>query len=287
VLVYSGETLSAVGLSAADTGSYSAEGLAEGTYSLTAVAFGYLPQRQADFVVAASGTPAFDPVLTAGLSTGSVTGFVGLADNPLDRSGSTVRCNGTALASPTSANGSYSLSGVPAGLLSFSASHPGYNQSNHIDVFVEDEGITLNFALSQGSGQTTPTYRINGIITLDAAADGTTPSLSNSLVNIWTTDESQHFSGITDVDGNYSIENLPEGNYKAGASREGYVTQFLGPFDLTANQPWSVQLAVNSSWDYGPGGSADLPGCSVSSSNDSLWLLLIGLLILLFSPPRT
>jgi hypothetical protein len=290
VLVYSGDTLSAVGLTAPDTYGYSAEGLAEGTYSLTAVALGYLPQKQTDFVVAASGTPTFNPTLIAGAAAGyTVSGTVGLINNPLDRSGSRVIVNGDGSQpyDDTSASGGYTLIHVPAGLISFSATHAGYNRANHIDVLIENDNTTLDFVLNQGSGQTTPTYRLNGRITLEAAADGTTPSLLYSLVNFWTTDGSQHFSTVTDVDGYYVIENLPEGNYQAGAAHEGYQTSPPETFDLNANRTWSVQLEVNPSWDYGPGDRADLPGCSVGSSNDSLWMLIIGLLILLFSPPRT
>ncbi len=284
VFVYSGQTLSAIGISADGTGSYSAEGLAEGTYSLTAVAFGYLPQRQDNFVVAATATPSFNPDLTAGAPEGYIIkGSVGLVDNPLDRSGSTVILNGTSLTSTTSADGSYTLSGVPAGLLSFSAAHTGYNQANQIDVLIEDSNTTLNFVLTQGSRQTTPTYRINGRITLEAAADGTTPPLSNSLFSLWTADESQHFSTITDVDGSYAIENVPAGNYLAGAAREGYVTHPIGPFDLIADLTLEdIQLALDPSWDYGPGDHANLPGCSVSSSNDSWWVFMVGLYALCY-----
>ena len=287
VLAYQGQTLLGIGLSTpstTNTGSYSVEGLADGTYSITAVATGYLPTIQTGVAFNAANITSFTLDLSLGVPGGyTVTGFVGLADNPLDRSGSTVNCNGTGLASTTAADGSFSLSGVPPGLLSFSASHQGYNQSNRdgsIDILVEDNSTTINFVLNQGSGQTNPTYRINGRITLGAAADGTTPSLLYSLVNFWTTDGNQHFSTVTDIDGYYVIDNLPAGNYHANAAHEGYRTpQKADTFDLNADRTWSVQLELNTKWDYGPGDHADLPGCSVSSSNDPIWVLILGILI--------
>jgi hypothetical protein len=291
VLAYQGQTLLGIGLSTpstTNTGSYSVEGLADGAYSITAVATGYLPTIQSGVAVAAANITSFTLDLFLGVpGSYTVTGFVGLADNPLDRSDSKVVCNGTGLASTTFADGSFSIPGVPPGLLSFSASHQGYNQANSIDILIVDDNTTLNFILSQGNGQTTPTYRINGRITLGTAADGTTPSLSNSRITLWTTDGSQHFSTVTDVDGYYATGNLPAGNYQSGAAREGYLAQVSDPFDLTANRTWSLELALDPSWDYGPGDQADLPGCSVSSSNNPLWALIFGLLILLFSPPRT
>ena len=120
VLLYAraGGTVRGRGLSGPD-GSYDVVGLGPGNYELQGLAWGHLPAT-ADFNIPEELGPYHleqNINLVAGGSY-SVTGVVGLSDNPLDRSGSSVRCNGQSpvISTSTSTGGSYRLEGVPAGV---------------------------------------------------------------------------------------------------------------------------------------------------------------------------
>jgi hypothetical protein len=283
---YHGQGFSGAAISAYTTGNYVVEGLAAGTYSIIAInvnyLLDYLPDDTQTGITITTSNVTINLNLPKASIRNTVKGYVLMSDNPLDRGVATVSCNGVTLPiNPTTTlpDGSYSLSDVPAGLLSFSAFSDGYNQNNQIDVLIKGDA-TLDFLLRKGNLPSTQAYDIDGTITLDSSGGDISASLAGSRVNVWTTDGSQHFSTVTDADGHYLIENLPTGSYQAGAAREGYLTKVEGAFNLTTNRTIDFQLSVDPTWDYGPGIHANLPSCSVNSSNNSLWVLILGFFIL-------
>jgi hypothetical protein len=194
----------------------------------------------------------------------TVSGVVGLSDNPLDRSGSSVRCNGQspAISATTATGGSYRLEGVPAGPLSFTASRSGYNSVDRIDELVTGNR-TINFALSkEENGQTDPRHTVSGTVTLQIPDGGGSFSPVGSRVSVWEVDGDFHKTDSTDSDGAYRIGNLPPGRYQAGADREGFTPQTTDPFDLSANRNENFTLQFDPNYDWGPGTEGDDPGCS-------------------------
>jgi hypothetical protein len=266
VLVYAreGNTVRGRGLSGPD-GSYDVVGLGPGTYQLQGLAYGHLPD-QALFNIPEEGGP-HHVELNINLSAGetyAVTGVVGLSDNPLDRSGSTVRCNGQtpAISATTTTGGSYRLEGVPAGPLSFTASKSGYRSSTRIDELVTGNR-TLNFALVKDeNGQTDPRYVVSGTVTLQIPDGGSPVSPVGSRVSVWEVEGGFHSTDSTDSDGNYRIGDLPPGRYQAGADRESFSPQTTDPFDLSANRTENFTLQLDPNYDWGPGTQGDDPGCS-------------------------
>jgi hypothetical protein len=257
-------------------------GLGPGSFELQGLAWGHLPAT-AVFNIPDDGVP-HQLEVNLNLAAGggyTVSGVVGLSDNPLDRSGSTVRCNGQspAISTTTATGGSYRLEGVPAGPLSFTANRTGYQASTRIDELVTGNR-TINFALEKDeNGQTDPRYTVSGTVTLQVPDGGGSFSPLGSRVSVWDPDGDFHRTDSTDAEGNYRIGNLPPGRYQAGADREGFVPQTTDPFDLSANRGENFTLQLDPDYDWGPGTDGDDPGCSCGGGHSGSVLTLLPLLL--------
>ena len=269
------------GLSGPD-GSYDVVGLGPGSYELQGLAWGHLPAT-AVFNIPDDDVPHQLEVnlnLNAGGSY-TVSGVVGLSDNPLDRSGSTVRCNGQspAISGATSTGGAYRLEGVPAGPLSFTASKSGYRSATRIDELITGNK-TVNFALEKDeNGQTDPRYAVSGTVSLQVPDGGGSFSPLGSRVSVWDPDGDFHRTDSTDADGNYRIGSLPPGRYQVGAAREGFLPQTTDAFDLSADRSENFTLELDPDYDWGPGTDGDDPGCSCGAGSAGGVLIFLPLLI--------
>jgi len=269
------------GLSGPD-GSYEVVGLGPGSYEMQGLAWGRLP-KTALFSIPDDDVP-HQLQLNLDLDPGgsyTVSGVVGLSDNPLDRSGSSVRCNGQSpdISATTATGGSYRLEGVPAGPLSFSASKSGYRSATRIDELITGNK-TVNFALEKDeNGQTDPRYAVSGTVGLQVPDGGGSFSPRGSRVSVWDPDGDFHQTDSTDSDGNFRIGNLPPGRYQAGAAREGFLPQTIDAFDLSANRTENFTLQLDPDYDWGPGTEGDDPGCSCGARNNGGLLILLPLLL--------
>jgi hypothetical protein len=270
-------------------GSFSIEAVSPGSYEVWAIAFEHLPQSVPDVVIdpppdGGSMTPReVNLDLTAG-GRYTVTGVVGLSDNPLERDGSTVRCNGQipGVSATTTSGGSYQLTGLPAGLLSFTAARSGYNSVTHIDVLVSSDR-SLDFILTEEGGQVDPTYSLSGVVTLDVEVDpdgGIPPNPAGSRVSVWSAGSDFHRTTSTDQNGRYSFGGLEPGAYQAGADREGFLPEVADSFQLSADRSLDFTLRADPDYDWGPGGDDDPPSCGCAGGSASAGLLF-GLLALL------
>ena len=276
-----------IALSAPD-GTFSLVGLAPGEYELVGVAYGHLPASAAVTLPVPAedgGVTLVEQNLDLALGgTYTLSGVVALSDNPLDRSNSSVRCNGQTpnLNTMTNAGGSYILEGVPAGPLSFTAYRSGYRSATQIDINMTGDR-NLNFVLvKDGNGTTDPTFRLEGTITLLVPdVDGSTPPLlSGSHVSIWTADETYRRQTTTDADGGFAFTSIPEGSYQAGASREGFITQSADPFNMSADRTMNFTLELDPTYDWGPGENAPDAGCGCGATQTG-GILLAALMLLL------
>lgn len=266
-------------------GAYTIAGLAENTYDIRGLTLAHLLDEQLGVQATLLAPPVVDLNLVAAGRTYVVTGVVGLADNPLDKSGSTVRVYGqqTTISTQTETGGSYRLEGVPAGLLSFAAAHSGYRWHPRIDVLVQGDR-NLNFVLGEIEGNGgDPTYRVGGTVTLDDPDGGDAISLINTRVSLFAVDGSWTRTATTGSDGAYTIQGAPAGTYQLAGAREGWLTASLDAFTIDANRSEDLHLTLDPEYDWGPGETDGEPGCSCAASSaqqSPLSLLLLGLILI-------
>jgi hypothetical protein len=257
VLARSGDSLVGAAISASD-GSYAILGLSAGEYSILGTALGYWPATE--WPVSA-GQTGIDLYLVASEDLFTISGVVGLSDNPTHRDDSTVTINGHSQTTTTDFGGEYRLEQVPAGLLSLTATRPGYTSRTIIDVEVFRD-TTLNFVISRNENiPGIVRYRLAGSVTLENAE-----AAQGARVSIWSESGSFQKSAITDSEGNYQIEAIPAGNYQAGAALEGYFDDISDPFEMSSNQTMNFSLSSNPDYDWGPGEDQELQSCSCSKS---------------------
>lgn len=117
----------------------------------------------------------------------------------------------TSYSTLTSTNGAYTISDVPIGQYTIRASYPNYISGETHDVSIEANATTgaQNFVLEPVKGI------ITGQITLEQETDYT-----GIMVNINNTG----CVSVTDKDGNFTIKDVPIGQFTFIASMPGYVS---------------------------------------------------------------
>lgn len=132
VMLYDADGITDLGLYAvsADDGSYALYGLAPGVYHLIAGHNHHRPVVIGGFGVnpAPDGGVAVRDLDLPAVGDQRLGGFVGLSENPADKSGSGVRVEGLGLSATTDADGYYQVQ-VPAGVLVVSADHASHYDS--------------------------------------------------------------------------------------------------------------------------------------------------------------
>ncbi|HUY99904.1 MAG TPA: carboxypeptidase regulatory-like domain-containing protein, partial [Thermomicrobiaceae bacterium] len=209
-------TVGGTSLSAAtsSTGTYSIANVPAGTPSVTASVTGYTSQTQSVSVTAgATATLNFSlSAATTAPTTGTVSGQVTTTAGKAI-SGAIVAVG--SLKATTNRKGNYSLSGVPAGTQSVTASASGYAAQSQTVSVTSGATTTANFRLSTGS--TTPTTgTVSGTV---KNTSGT--ALSGATVTVGGTS----LSATTSSTGSYSIANVPSGTDSVAAADSGYTSQ--------------------------------------------------------------
>jgi hypothetical protein len=162
--------------------------------------------------------------------TGTVTGTITKAGGPIN--GALVVAD-TGQEFTTSADGVYTLTNVPTGNRTVTASATGYDTQQKPATVNADETTVVNFTLDQES--TGGTGTIKGTVTDDSTDAG----LSGVLVE---TDLGQ--SATTNRRGKYNIKNVPAGSRTVTASKTGYVKQEDLPAPVTAGQTRTVNIRL-------------------------------------------
>jgi hypothetical protein len=183
----------------AGNGTYTLSNVSVGTVSVTASATGYQGSTQSATVAAnATTTQNFTLSTAAGAITGTVTNSGGSAI-----AGATVSYSG---GSTTSAgNGTYTLSNVPVGTISVTASATGYQSSTQSATVAANATTTQNFTLSTAAGAITGTVTSSG----GSAIAGATVSYSGG-------------STISAGNGAYTLSNVSVGTISVTATATGY-----------------------------------------------------------------
>ena len=125
----------------------------------------------------------------------------------------------------TGPDGSYALYNLPAGDYKVRVTAPGYAreyfdnvtpslEAKIIHVTTLHEASGIDFKLTEGGSTSGHVYQSDGITPIAGADVSVRPSK-------YRFDEG--FGTRTDLDGSYTVENLPLGNYRVTASAEGFV----------------------------------------------------------------
>ncbi len=197
----SGATVSYTGGSVTtdSNGAYTLSNMQAGAVSITAAATGYQSSTQTVTVTAnTTATANFTLSATVGTISGTVTNSTGTGI-----SGATVSYTGGSITAGT--NGAYTLSNVPAGPVSVTASATGYQSSTQTVTVTAGTTTTQNFTLSTAAGTITGTVATSS----GTAISGATVSYNGG-------------STTTATNGSYTLSNVQVGTVSVTASATGY-----------------------------------------------------------------
>ncbi|WP_379156280.1 carboxypeptidase regulatory-like domain-containing protein [Paenibacillus sp. sgz5001063] len=203
-------------------GHFTLSNIPPGSQTVTVSSVGY-NNGTADVTVTvgqsvSAGTITLTPVQT----TGSVTGGVyGPGNTPI--SGASVSIGG--ISDVTDAQGQFTLSNIPPGSQTVTVSSVGYNNGTAAVT------VTVGQSVSAGTITLTP-VQTTGSVTGIVQGLGNTP-ISGASVSIG------GISDITDVQGQFTLSNIPPGSQTVTVSSAGY-NDGLATVTVTAGQSVSV-----------------------------------------------
>jgi len=138
---------------------------------------------------------------------GTIAGTVtDSSDEPIE--GATVVVEGTELSATTDGDGDYEIADVPEATYTATASAAGYDDDSQSVTVIAGETSTADFAL-------------NPIPTTGTIAGNVTDSSTGLAIEGATVTDGTR-SAITDVNGDYTIADVPEATYAVTASAAGY-----------------------------------------------------------------
>lgn len=175
-----------------------------------------LLQSSPDMYGYVSGDPDGNPdpiahVGTISNETGTLSGIV-KNNNSVPIQGATVQI--ASKSTTTAIDGSYSISNIPVGTYTATASATNYTENIVANVSItKNNTSTVNFTLNT---IVISTYTVTGKVT-----DTGSNSIDNALVTI----EGTNLSANTGLDGTYSISGVASGTYNFTASTNGFDSQ--------------------------------------------------------------
>jgi hypothetical protein len=255
----SGATVTDSGGATATTdlnGNYTLNGLPPGSHTLTAAASTYSSQTTTVTVSAGQTTPGVNFALVPAPVTGAVSGTVTNASGGTPIASATVTDSGGA-STTTDANGIYTLSGLPTGTRSLTATAGGFTPQ------------TLSATVT--GGQTTPNVNFTLTSTTGAVTGTVTNIAGGTAIAGATVTDSGGASTTSNASGTYTLSGLVPGSHSLTASATGFTTSQPQAATVTAGQ---TTLGVNFSLAVAPGtvtgtvtsasGAAVIAGATVS-----------------------
>ena len=235
-----GVTIACAGLTtttAAD-GTYELLGLPPGQFTITAIATGYhayggslavthahATTRDIQLTPVVSGTPM-------GTVSGTVTQRVADRQAPTPLVGVTVACGGVSALSGV--DGTYLLSGVPAGQLTLVASLPGYGA--YAGVVTVPANQTANHDIQMSVA---PAVQAPGNLAVTVRSAGDDLALAGVRVSCG------GVSATTTADGTCTLSGVPGGQQVLTASAAGYQTHSAAVAVATGTTPVTITLVAS------------------------------------------
>lgn len=207
--VIAGATVSVAGTNlvalTGDDGTYELNDVPAGARTLTAAADGF-SSMQAPVTVTAGQVLVRDFALQP--LTGTIRGFVIDVVTFQGIAGASVTLKGTNISTVSGSDGSYTLSNVPPGAQTITASAPNYSTEEEIVVVVAEQTVPGDIFLIPTIGT------ITGVVTNAA----TNQPISGATVSVAGTG----LSANTSASGSYTIANVPAGPQTLNASANGF-----------------------------------------------------------------
>ncbi len=177
---------------------------------------------------------------TTATSPGSISGVVGDSSSGTGLANASVSYSGGA--TTCDANGNYTLSNVPAGTVTVTASATGYQPSSQSLTVTSGANSAANFQLTKAS-----TGNITGTVT-NASTGGAVSGVTVSTAGL---------STLTDTSGNYTLANLVVGSYSVTATKSGWGTQ---------TKTASVTAGTNTTLNFALAASGEIKGTITTST---------------------
>lgn len=225
-----------VGASTNAQGAYTIPNVAAGNYTVMVSRTGYTPGQTNATV--GPGQNATANVALAPIP-GAIAGVVTNATNGTPLAGASVSTQPPTTTVTTNAQGQYSIANVPPGTYTVNVSLAGYSSNSGAATVASSLTTTTNVALTPLPGS------ITGLIT-DASTGQPIAGASVSTAPATST-------VTTNAQGQYTIPNVPAGNYTVTATRTGY-SPASGPVTVppgqaaTRNLAMSTQPAYDGTW---------------------------------------
>jgi hypothetical protein len=158
----------------------------------------------------------------------ALTGTVTKASNSAVISGAQIEViggDGTQYFATSAANGTYSITGLPADIYSIIVTATGYSQYLQENVTLTTGGVIVNPALTVPSS-------ISGTVTPTTGTLGDTPLITAQAPG--NTDPNQVYSVQAAANGTFSLANLPAGTYDVAITLSGYLETQISNISVAA-----------------------------------------------------
>lgn len=198
-------TLDGASPSSTSSNVYTFNNVTEGSHNLSVSAPGYQTSQQS--IDVGPGATVNKTVALSALP-GTISGTVTDSSTHAGISGATVAVNGTGLSTTTGAGGTYTISNVPAGNYTVSASASNYQSNSVSGVTVTSGGTTSNVNITLTHVVAPATGTVAGQVMVSFFGRYYAVSGASITVSMG----GQNYTGTTDSNGNYSIGNVPAGN---------------------------------------------------------------------------
>lgn len=219
--ILAGATVTIAGKSAitSSTGTFAIAGITAGYYRFTISKTGYLTKTSTVYLIQ-SNRSGFAFYLTP-LPTYSVSGTVRQRSGTGPAlAGATVTIAGKT--TKTYSNGSFRITGIPAGSYRFTISKPGYVTRTTTVYLIQSNRSGLVFYLTPA-----PTYSVSGTVRQGSSSG---PALAGATVKV------AGKTATTSSTGSFSVTGIPAGTYTFTISKYGFVTKTTNPYLIQSNR---------------------------------------------------
>ena len=211
-----------------ETGYYSIEVAAPGTYTVTASMLGYYDDVETGVSVSEGGATT-----TVNFTLQPIVGWIDgtVKDAPTGASVKGANVTAGDYYATTNPSGYYLIADVPVGTYNVTASADGYYSASKPATVKKDEPTTVNFDIEPFLGA------INGTVT---------DKVTNlPIANATVTTTPGNYSATTDASGTYVISEVPVGTYqRVDASANGYFGANTGKIVVTSGRTTTVNFKL-------------------------------------------